>query len=631
MQRLLFSIIFLQLILPCIGQGVYVPPKIPEKSAKALTAAVSSAAVGNAEKSIAEISELIIKYPTWTEPRQHLSRLFYEQGMKKESVKTLEESLAIDTLSQIPQLYTLGRLYEETGEFEKSLKAYRVIIEKGIHQQGLAQRATASLKALEEKSRLFKSDYSIKLAPLSEGINTEGHEAMGRWTIDGQEIIFTRLVDNQEDLFLGRFNSGKLKMVEEFPFNTPNNEGGHAISPDGKYLVFTSCDRPDGLGSCDLYLSVLKGGEWSTPVNMGSGFNSPSWDSQPAFGLDGLSIYFTSTRPGGSGGSDIWMVREESRGKWSKPINVGPGINTANNESSPFIHFDGRTMYLMRDGKEGLGGYDLYIAHQDINGKWKQAENMRSPINSGSDEGALAVHPNGKRALITRLTTDRKNELFEFELPIPFRSTSVQVLYVRVIDQTTKKPIRAQLELFDVNGGDTIRASQWGDENGNITMSLDQNKSYGLIASAEGYIMHSSNLSEDTSSIRRLDIGMNALTEVIDKPMVLQNIFFETASAKLLSNSETELNKLLWTLRKNEQMKIEIRGHTDNVGTDDYNLQLSSERARSVYQYLIDRGIMADRLSYVGHGKKQPIATNDTEIGRKQNRRTEFVIRGRID
>ncbi len=614
-------------MLPCIAQNQYVPPKVPEKYCKDLNEAAFAADAGNTERAIEEIRSLIAKYPTWTEPRHQLTRILYDAGMQEESVKELQESLAIDTNSQLQQLYILGRLYEETGDFEKALWAYRTVIKKGIHYQGLVQRAMASLSALEDKTQLFKNDYSIELTPMPEGINTAGHEALGRWTIDGKELIFTRWIDRQEDLFVGRFNEeGKLIRVDEVSFNSEFSEGGHTISPDGKYIVFTSCDRQDGLGGCDLYLSVLNNNEWTKPMNMGPAFNSAGWDSEPVFGIDGQSIYFASTRPGGFGGSDIWLVRELSPGKWSPPSNAGPQINTSDNEESPFISFDGRTIYFMRDGNKGLGGFDLYLAHTGIDGKWKEAQNMGAPINSGADEGALAVHPDGRRALITRKTVDRKNDLFEFELPLQFRSTPVQVLYVHVTDRETSKPIRAQLELFDVRGGDTVRVSQKGDENGNITMTLDQNKSYGLISSAEGYIMHSSNLPADTAAVRNLEINMTSLKDAVDKPIVLKNIFFETGSSKLLQSSHTELNKLLMTLRNNPLMKMEIRGHTDNVGTDDYNQQLSEDRAKSVYQFLIDNGIDSSRLSYKGFGELQPVSENETESGRQVNRRTEFVI-----
>ncbi len=626
-RHFIFCISLICLTIKCVGQDGYIPPKIPSKYCKALDDAVLASVTGNTEESIKVIKQLIAKYPTWTLPRQQLSRIYYQTGKKNDAIETLKASITIDTNTQLQQLHTLGRLYEETGDLDNARLAYKVIIRKGIHQQGLVQQASASLEALEEKTRLFKTDYSISLSAMPEGINTKDHEALGRWTIDGKQLIFTRWIDRQEDLFIALFNeTGQLLSVEEMSFNTEYSEGGHTISPDGKYIVFTSCDRRDGMGGCDLYLSVLKDGTWGSPINMGPAFNSVGWDSEPVFGLDGLSIYFASTRPGGFGGSDIWMVKEISGGKWSAPINAGSRINTTNNEESPFIHFDGRTIYFMRDGKGGLGGFDLFLAHMNIDDLWQEAENMGFPINSGSDEGALAIHPDGKRALITRKTTDRRNDLFEFELPARYQSTPVQVLYVNVTDQETKKPVRARLEVFNVSELDTIRISQLADEKGSITVTLNRNESYGIIASANGYIMHSSNLPGDSGAVRNLDIEIIPIAFSAEKTIVLRNIFFETGSSKLLPSSDPELNKLLWTLRDNENMKIEIRGHTDNVGTEEDNQILSEARAKSVYQYLIERGIDASRLSYKGYGESRPVATNENEAGRKQNRRTEFVI-----
>lgn len=621
----LFSLTaFLQL---CSGQGNYIPPKVPEKYCKTLDIAVLEAAAGKTEHSIAEIHKLIERYPSWTEPRHHLSRILYDTGKKKDAIAVLEASIAIDSNSQLQQLYTLGRLYEQAGEYDKAIHSYHLVISKSAEQPALLQRVTTSLQRLESKTALFRTGYTITLKPLPDGINTNDQEALGRWTVDGQAVIFTRRIGGKEDLYLGHLQNNIVTDVEEFAFDASYTEGAHTISPDGKYLIFTSCNRHDGMGSCDLYLSVLKDNKWSDPVNMGPGFNSSSWDSQPMFGLDGLSIYFASGRPGGLGGTDIWMTYEISLGKWSKPINLGPVINTANSESSPFIHFDGRTMYFMRDGEEGLGGYDLYIARQGIDGKWISSENMGMPINSGADEGALSLHPDGKRAMITRMTEEHQEDLFEFVLPEKFRSTPVQLLVATIKDKETNLPVHARLEVFDVSKGDTIRTSQWADEKGNITLTIERNTAYGVIASAEGYIMHSSNLPADTSGKRQMEIHMISLAKAVDKPIVLQNIFFETGSAKLLPASNPELNKLVWTLRNSENMKMEIHGHTDDVGTDEFNLLLSEERAKSVYQYLIDRGIDPSRLSFKGFGETQPVAPNETEEGRRQNRRTEFVVR----
>ena len=626
---LVLTLMLFQIALSCLAQSSYEPPKIPEKYVRILSSAVLDADAGMTGPAIATIQELITRFPTWPEPRHQLSRIYYQAGKKNESIATLEEAISIDTNSQLQQLFTLGRLYEETSEFKKAMTIYEKVILKGIHEPALAQRVAGNLRALEEKTKAMAFDYTISLVPIPDGINSVDHEALGRWTVDGIHIIFTRFVGGQEDLYIAKLsNDGSPEWIEEFPFNTEYNEGGHTISPDGKYLVYTSCDRRDGMGSCDLYLSVLTDSMWTTPVNMGPAFNSPGWDSQPSFGLDGLSIWFASTRPGGFGGSDIWFVQEISRGKWSKPKNAGPAINTTDNEESPFIHFDGRSMYFMRDGKNGLGGYDLYMSRKALDGTWQEPVNMGSPINSVSDEGALAIHPDGRRAMITRKVEERRNELFEFNLPERFQSSPVQVLYVHVSDSETGAPVRAQVEVFEFDGRDTIRTSQTADVNGKITITLELNKPYGLIGTAENYMIHSTHLPADSSRIRQHDFKMTPLAKMTDKAVVLENIFFETGSAVLLPASYPELRKLLQVLHENPTMKIEIRGHTDNVGTEEDNQVLSDNRAKAVFQYLINNNIDTSRLSYKGFGETHPIAQNESEAGRQKNRRTEFVILG---
>ena len=611
----------------CLGQGDYVPTKVPAKFEKELAEAVLMANGGQAETAISMIEDMIDKYPTWTAARKELSKIYYELGQKQKAVDQLEAILAIDTTSQLPELYSLGRIYEGISEPERALACYDALLKKNPSDKALTDRATASKLALEKKRDLWKSNDVIQLQPFDSDINTPNHEFLGRWMLDGQTMVFTRRVFTQEDIFFASFDStAGLWRIEEFTFNSPQNEGAHALSPDGNYLIFSSDNRQDGLGSSDLYLSFKQNGQWTRPTNMGPAFNNAAWDGQPCFGLDGLTLFYASARPGGMGGRDIWYVYQLSAGKWSNPINAGPAINSAGDDESPFVHYDGQTMYFMRNSKEGLGGYDLYIARRGIDGKWQKAENMGSPINTGADEGALTVHPNGMTAIITRMTEDAKNDLFEFELPEKFRSAPLQALTVTITDQGTAQPIRARIELFEIGESDTIRFSQWADNDGKISAVTRRNVSYGLMVSADGYIMYSANLEPDTSSRRELDIKMIPITNAQEKVIVLQNIFFETGSAELLPTSDPELNKLLWTLRKNTEMKIEIRGHTDNEGDDKSNQVLSEARAKAVYQYLLGRGIEAERLSFKGFGETQPVADNNTPEGRKQNRRTEFKV-----
>lgn len=625
--KYVFLLILSMSVTLCLGQDNHAGPKVPDKSIKELEDAVLQYKGGQTTESIARIKELIRKYPEWTTPRHELAQLYYTSGQKQPAITELEASIAIDTASQLQQLYTLGRIYEEVNDPLRAMACYQRVAVLCKDQPALVQKAAAAYDVLEQKRSLWEPSYTIDLHPFNEDINTPNHESLGRWTLDGQTMIFTRLLNGQEDIFMATFDTtAGLWAVEDFPFNSTNNEGAHAISPDGNYLIFTSCNRDDGFGSCDLYLSVRKNNKWSAPVNMGPVFNSASWDAQPCFGLDGLSLYYSSSRPGGMGGRDIWYVYQVAAGKWSKPVNAGPTINTADNEESPFIHFDGQSMYFMRDGKGGLGGYDLYMSRRNIDGSWQTPKNMGAPINSGANEGALSLHPNGTRAIITRETENAGNDLFDFDLPAKFRAAPLQALEVTIIDALTAQPLRARIELFENDKADTIRLSQWTDELGKIAVVTQRGKPYGVMVSAEGYVMYSSSLNPDTGALRKMEIRMIQLATSTDQVIVLKNIFFETGSASLLATSDPELNKLLWTLRNNPTMRIEIRGHTDATGDEATNQKLSEARAKSVYSYLIQRGIEEARLSYVGFGETQPVADNATAEGRMLNRRTEFRV-----
>lgn len=612
--------------LMCRGQDSYIPPKVSTKDVKTLDEAVLQYKAGQTSEALSVIREIIRKNPTWTRPHQELAQLYYTSGEKHSAIEELEASLRIDTNSQCQQLLTLGRIYEEVNAPDSAMTCYRRI-EVKCSDPAVLQKAAAARTTLEKKQSLWTETYNIALRPFDEDINTPNQESLGRWTLDGKTMIFTRMLNGQEDIFMATFDSvAGLWAIKDFPFNSAVNEGAHAISPDGHYLIFTSCNRDDGFGSCDLYLSVQKKGKWSTPVNMGPVFNSASWDAQPCFGPDGLSLYYSSSRPGGMGGRDIWYVYQIAAGKWSKPVNAGPLINTPNNEESPFVHFDGQTLYFMRDGKEGLGGYDLYISRRQIDGSWQAPQNMGAPINTGANEGALSLHPNGRLAIITRETEKQGNDLFEFELPQSFRSVPLQALDVTILDALNGMPLRARIELFETDKTDTIRLSQWTDEEGKISSFTRRNVPYGLMVSADGYVMYSTWLESDTGAVRRKEIRLIPLSEAADKIIALQNIFFETGSAILLPTSDPELNKLLWTLRQNPTMIIEIRGHTDATGDDAVNQKLSEARAQAVYDYLVKRGIEPSRLSYVGLGESTPVADNSTPEGRQLNRRTEFKI-----
>ncbi len=600
---------------------------IPARAVKTLDHALMTSKVGNTEAAITEIESLIDKYPEWIRPRHELSRIFYESGQTNSAILHLEAAIKVDTASQLQELYTLGRLYEKANDQMQAIACYNQVIAKAGADASLAGRASESKSILEEKRHLWTVEDSITFVPFDTDINTPEHESLGQWTLDGQYMVFTRFANNQEDIIFASFDSiAGLWQIYEYAYNSPYHEGAHALSPDGNYLIFTSCDLHDSQGGCDLYLSFKQGDHWTRPTDMGPAFNSAAYDGQPSFGLDGLSLFFSSTRSGGYGGRDIWYVYQQGAGKWSRPINAGPAINTPDNEKTPFVHFDGQTIYFMRDGSEGLGGDDLYIARKDISGQWQTATNMGAPINTGGDEGALTLHPDGRRAIITRLTEENKNDLFTFELPEKFRAAPLQALRAIITDAESQLPVNARLEIFEITENDTIRKSQWTDKEGKISAVAQKGKAYGLFVEAEGYLLYSQNLAADTSEIRDIKIQLTPISVAENKTVVLKNIFFESGSAELLPASDPELKKLLWNLRKNETLRIEIGGHTDDVGNDADNQKLSEARAKAVYDYLTYHGITSERISYVGYGETQPIADNSTEAGKQENRRTEFKV-----
>jgi outer membrane protein OmpA-like peptidoglycan-associated protein len=608
------------------AQQAYAPPKIPAKAQKDLETAMLRIGGGQAAAGIADLGELIHRYPTWLEPRAALARTQYEQGKKDAAIQTIEASLAIDTLSQLDLLYTLGRLYQETSQWDNAGACYAAVARKAVHVPGLAGKAAASLKELESKRALTTSNYNLEFIPMQAAINTAAHEALGRWTLDARQFIFTRKEGEQEDIYLATLDSMGLPVkIESWAWNTAMNEGAHAISPDGTYLIFTACNMPDGRGSCDLYMAVRRGEHWAQPRNMGAPINGPSWEGQPCFGLDGQTLFFSSSQPGGYGGRDIWYTTQRAPGKWTVPVNAGPSINTAEDEESPFAHFDGRTLYFMRNAKEGLGGYDLYVARMGIDGKWMKAENMGAPINSGADEGALSLHPDGERAVITRLTEDRKNDLFIFTLPMKWRAAPAQALHVALSDAHTGKPIQGRVELFEIIDYDTVRLSQPADEQGKLTLMLMRDSEYGLIALADGYYPRSISLPASDAADRPLAIRLEPMTSTT-ATLVFENILFESGSAKLLPAAGPELEQLHKLLSEHPGYHAEIRGHTDDVGDVADNQLLSEARAKAVRDDLVRRGIDPVRLTTIGFGEAQPVADNKTSEGRRKNRRTEVLL-----
>lgn len=466
---------------------------------------------------------------------------------------------------------------------------------------------------------------------LGDDINGSDPEYSPAFTLDGDELIFSRRLNNRnEDFFITRRDEVGWTPARDLgaPINTPGNEGAQFLSADGQTLYYTSCEELGGFGSCDIYRSERQGESWSPAANLGSPVNGASWDSQPSVTPDGLTLFFASNRSGGMGGKDIWYSRFLPSGRWSQPKNVGPLVNTAGDEQSPFLHPDGATLYFSSTGHPGLGDADLFLTRLDLDGDWTEAVNLGYPINTPAHEGSLAVSADGITAYMASDREDSRGalDLYAFELPEELRPTPVTWVKARVTDRDSRKPLAAAVRLVDLNK-DSVLLEASTDQDGQFLVCLPSGKSYALRVERKDYVFHSEHF--ELANVQRYDpytlnIALQPVAE--GSEVILRNVFFKTGSARLDERSGNELRQLAVLLNARPGIRILIHGHTDSRGEESANLSLSQARAEAVRDYLIALGISRERLQAEGHGESAPIAENDTAEGRAKNRRTTFQV-----
>ena len=532
-------------------------------------------------------------------------------------------------------------VYLNLGEVELSQAKYQDALQ---HIQKYLTFPSLTVKDKTRAEKLIKDcnfsivalSHPVAFNPVNAGsaINTNDDEYSPVLTADDKTIIFTRQISGNEDFY----NSVKTDTIWQKAtylsarINTPNfNEGSQSISPDGKYLFFTGCNRPDGMGRCDIYIVQKRGDNWDKPFNLGAPINSPGWESQPSISSDGNTFYFVSNRAGGYGGYDIWKSKLGPKG-WEAPENLGPTINTPYNEQSPFIHPDDSTLYFCSDGWPGMGGQDLFVSRLNNDGKWLEPENLGYPINSNLNETGLSLTANGDYAFFSsnKLEGLGGYDIYSFKMPANLRPKRVTYVKGYVFDAKTKLPLEAAVEIVALHNSKPVYQNYSALPHGDFLATLTSDKNYGLHISKKGYLFYSDNFSlVGYKSDKPFNIQVALQPIDIGNKEVLRNIFFDTNKFDLKPESRSELQELVNFLAYHPSVKVEISGHTDNVGNDEMNQVLSENRAKAVYQFLISSKVDAARLQFKGYGKSQPIAPNDTEDGRGKNRRTEFKIAGK--
>ncbi|MCX7696799.1 MAG: OmpA family protein [Bacteroidales bacterium] len=569
--------------------------------------------------------------------------------------KNFKKSIELCPEAMSESYFHLSKIYLGQGKFEESLKNIQEFIklEQETHRDSLLEEARKVEQHCKLAINLLKNPvpFSPKVVP---NLSTPSDEYLFIISPDNEWAFFTRVYKEKKVLAWGeeieerekfcysrRRGDSKIEWTEpDFevgealpePFNKAQNEGGATITLDNKTMVFTICtyDKVKKKSNCDLY-EVNKSGSFWDNLRPLEEINTPDfWESQPSISADGNTLFFVSDRPGGYGGYDIYISHRKEDGKWSKPVNAGSNINTSANEKSPFIHSDSQTLYFSSQGWPGLGGYDIFYSRLKPDGSWETPRNIGYPINTREDDAGFFVSFDGKYGFF--VSNNQKEgvggwDLYYFPLPESVKPQKISMLKGEVQKQNSEKDFsNTKVEIRNLENKE-IKQIPVDIETGQYVAILPINSKFVVTVKEPEYVYESFYVSTvENEAPQKIDLQAELKPIEVGMHYTINNIYFKYNSFELTDDSKKVLDEFVAFLNENPTIKIEIQGHTDNIGTEEFNKTLSENRAKAVYEYLIENGISSNRLSYKGYGFSKPIADNNTEEGRARNRRTEFVI-----
>ena len=533
--------------------------------------------------------------------------------------------------------FIVGEVSIKEGDYATAKKYFQYVMNVKPNNKKLTDKAPKYIETCIFAVEAMKHPVAFKPTPLPSYINNSFVQAYPVVTADRKTLLYTvrsgQKSTDDENIFTSKWENGKWSNPVSISttINTKYNEGASSMSADGKTIVFASCNRADGVGSCDIYISYKEGEEWSVPENMGKKVNAAGWDSEPSLSADGKVLYFSSERSGGYGREDIYVSYKQENGTWSVARNLGPVINTEGREVSSFIHASGSTLYFSTNNRPGMGEFDIF--RSDLGDtSWTTPVNVGYPINTADNDATLFITADNEKGYYSvydkKDYNNMRSYLYEFDVPDVLKAKHKST-YAKgtVYDADTKKPLKADIELYNLA---TAARMQWctsDSVNGSYTLVLSEGMDYAVHAGKKGYLFESIQFNyKDPKAFNPLTLDIYLKPIKKGATTKLNNIYFETNSYALDNRSTAELNKLLAFMKLNATTKLELAGHTDNVGNEADNLKLSGNRAKAVYDYLISKGADKARLSFKGYGKSLPIADNNNEEGRAKNRRLEVKV-----
>jgi len=573
-------------------------------------------------------------------------------GLEKQMYLELKEyvkNFGIQNFGKnVAMIWRLAKLSESFGTPGESLLLYKLVLKH--HQQGLDIKDI--YKRYEQldpdrKENYVPLDFYYKLVDYRKDIDTLRPPQsvlinMGGYINSDKEdygptvgnvddmILFTSKRNEKDDHTYNEdlFYSYKVESYWDSakPFtsiNTEFNEGSACLSLDGKFLYFSRCNAPDGLGNCDLYVATLKADStWGDVKNLGLNINSSGWDSHPSLTHKGDTLFFASNRAGTFGLSDIFYAVRNSKGVWQKALNAGPIINTVQSEVSPFFHHKFNVLYFSSNGHPlNFGEFDIYKSNQ-INNDWSEPLNTGPLVNGGGSEYYFAIDSQSKDLYYARtVEEDLKNlDLYSFPVPMGAQPEAVTKLKGSLKDPQGKL-VKGIVSVIDLDEGMEV-APKFIRDDGTFDFSLINKRNYLLIIQGDDFFRIEEIFFMDGET------EINKIAEPIESKIAFQSLEFENGKANILPEMHADLDKIANFLIDHPTFKLVISGHTDSAGKEESNLKLSQARADAIKSYLSKQfQIDAKRITAIGYGSSKPIVKEVTDQQKQLNRRVEFEIK----
>jgi len=609
---------------------------------------------GNLKGAEEYLLKSLAKDSTFSEAYILLSQVKVKMGDINSAIFYKEKMMTVNPIIPLVEYFYLAGMHMAIGSYEKCLKNAVRYKNSPLADQRYIGRIDKMIENCEFAIEAIKNPVDFNPINLGSSINSELPEYFPSITADDSTFLFTRRVNDlsapggrQEEIFVSKKtpnNHWSNSSLVSNAINSKYNEGAPTFSPDGQYIIFVGCetgakgdyeygDDRKGYGSCDLFYSQNNGTNWSKPVNLGSKINSKHWETQPSFSSDGKTLYFIrgmtyDRQRRNHDNQDIYVTTITEDGQWSKPEKLPPNINSPHREESVQIHPDGKTLYFSSNGHPGMGGMDLYMSRKLDDNTWSDPINLGYPLNTYKNDISILISPKGDKGYFS---SDREGgygdlDLYSFNVDKKFKPLPITFIKGKIIDAESKLPLFAFFQLTDLKKGNIISQMQSKLENGEFLITVPKNIDFALHAEKEGYMFYSRNIYRDNLSLSKDGFLIIELEKVKPGTFILENIFFEKSKSSLKKSSLVELNKVLKLMQINPDLKIQISGHTDSDGDDDFNLELSINRAKSVVNWLIENNIDQNRLSFKGYGETRPIEENNSIANKAKNRRTELTI-----